>query len=32
MARQYKKSTIIKKGSDKPAADIERHYVDKEEF
>lgn len=32
MTRQYKKSTIIKKGSDKPAADIERHYVDKEEF
>lgn len=32
MTEVYKKSTIIKKGSDKPAADIERHYVDKEEF
>lgn len=32
MTQVYKKSTIIKKGSDKPAADIERHYVDKEEF
>ena len=32
MTQVYKKSTIIKKGSDKPGADIERHYVDKEEF
>lgn len=32
MTEVYKKSTIIKKGSDKPAADKERHYVDKEEF
>lgn len=28
----YKKSTIIRKGSDKPLADKSRHYVDKEAF
>lgn len=29
---EYKKSTIIKKGSDKPLAAKERHYVDKQKF
>lgn len=29
---QYKKSTIIKVGQDKPMAPVERHYVSKEEF
>lgn len=28
----YKKSTIIKAGNDKPDAKLERHYVDKEAF